>query len=293
MPTEAAGCTLPIKRQKSPHPDTSMQLYNLHRPKHGAVPVIAHLPHSGSFVPAEIAAQFTPEHLASLPHTDWHLDKLYRFLPDLGITVLQATHSRYVVDLNRAISDPILGPFHTSVIAEAAPVQSAERTTLQLPVYQNQPASDELQARIARYYLPYFAKLEELLNTAIQQFGRVYLLHLHSFFGPFSGHVIDLGDGNGKGCREQLVGCVERHFRVAGYETARNSPYSGAFAARRFGGIPGVESLQIEVRYPVYLGDQDFDGPQPPSAEVPAMTAAQNRFELIFRSIVSELVNSS
>jgi N-formylglutamate amidohydrolase len=88
-----------------------MDLFNLHIPKGSTVPLVANLPHSGLFVPDDIAAQFTSEHLQALPNSDWHLDQLYQSLPDLGITVIQATHSRYVVDLNRQVKEPILVTF--------------------------------------------------------------------------------------------------------------------------------------------------------------------------------------
>jgi N-formylglutamate deformylase len=78
-----------------------MELFKIHTPLVQPVPLIANLPHSGMFIPQNIAAQFTPYILQLLPNTDWHLDKLYNFLPSLGITVLQANYSRYIVDLNR------------------------------------------------------------------------------------------------------------------------------------------------------------------------------------------------
>jgi N-formylglutamate amidohydrolase len=45
-----------------------------------------------------------------LPDTDWHLEQLYDFLDALGASVLVATHSRYVVDLNRPPDDANLYP---------------------------------------------------------------------------------------------------------------------------------------------------------------------------------------
>ncbi len=237
------------------------------------------------YVPDAIAAQFTPEHLASLPNTDWHLGTLYNFLPALGVTVLQATHSRYVVDLNRRISEPLLGSFFSSVIAE--------RTGMNKPIYQVAPDLQELQQRVQQFYLPYHEKLEELLDLNIQRFGKVYLLDLHSFFGPFQGHVIDLGDGRGQSCSEFLVACVEHHFRAEGYTTARNSPFSGGYITKRYGQKAGVESLQIEVRYHVYLGEGQLDKAEPPEAKVFQMKTAQVTFQTIFRAVIRDIINQS
>ena len=123
-----------------------MDLFNVHIPKSSAVPLVANLPHSGLFVPDDIAEQFTSEHLQALPNSDWHLDKLYQALPALGITVLQATHSRYVVDLNRQVKEPLFGSFWTSVVPE--------QTAFGKPIYQTQPSSEHIQERVQKFYIP-------------------------------------------------------------------------------------------------------------------------------------------
>ena len=48
----------------------------------------------------QLAARFTDE-ARQVPDTDWHMERLYAFAKDLGASILVATHSRYVVDLNR------------------------------------------------------------------------------------------------------------------------------------------------------------------------------------------------
>jgi len=58
------------------------------------------LPHSGTYMPPELAARLRPEVL-DLPDTDWFVPELYDFYRDLGASIIRATHSRYVVDLNR------------------------------------------------------------------------------------------------------------------------------------------------------------------------------------------------
>ena len=74
-----------------------MNLYQLHR---GNAPLIVDVPHAGTYLPADIEARLTP--LArTVPDTDWHVDKLYSFVHDAGATLMTATHSRIVVDLNR------------------------------------------------------------------------------------------------------------------------------------------------------------------------------------------------
>jgi len=193
---------------------------------------------------------------------------------------MQATHSRYVVDLNRRLNEPLLGPFKTSAIAE--------RTALDKPIYRVKPDHDEILQRVEQFYLPYHQKLKELVKEMTQQFGRACLLHLHSFFWPPHNDV-DLGDGRGQSCSEFLIACVERHFQANGYKVARNSPYSGGQVVKHYGDMPTVESLQIEVRYHLYLRGSQLDKSEPPQADVPEMKAAQASFREIFSSVIRDI----
>ena len=64
----------------------------------GSAPLLVSMPHSGTFMPSAVQARMTEEALR-LPDTDWHIPELYDFLEDIGASVLQATHSRYFIDL--------------------------------------------------------------------------------------------------------------------------------------------------------------------------------------------------
>lgn len=257
-----------------------MELFTIHVPKTPAVPLVANLPHSGMFVPDDIAAQFTSEHLQSLPNTDWHLDKLYESLPTLGITVLQATHSRYVVDLNRELKEPLLGSFWTSVVAE--------QTAFGKPIYQTQPSREHIQERVHKFYTPYHDKLRAILQEKIDEFGKVYLLDLHSFLGLIT-EDLDLGNGTGKTCSELLISSVEQRFLSKGYQVVKNKKFTGGYITRHYGQMPGVEALQIEVRYPVYLNENQIDKLEPPDWEVREFYVAKRNFDDIFALIVRDL----
>src|SRR5579862_8273690 len=83
----------------------------------GTVPVIVSIPHAGTYVPDAILERFAPA-AKQLPDTDWHVDRLYAFAGDMGAHRLVATHSRYVVDVNRAPDGSSLYPgrFTTGLI---------------------------------------------------------------------------------------------------------------------------------------------------------------------------------
>ncbi len=257
-----------------------MKIFNLHQ-RENSVPIIANLPHSGMFVPEDIAVTFTEDHLKSLPNTDWHLDKLYDFLPSLGITVLQATHSRYVVDLNRRLQEPLFGNFWSSVIPS--------QTAFGKQIYISNPNPEDISERIPKFYLPYHDRLKTLLEEKVAEFGKVYLLDLHSFFGPITDQIC-LGNVNGNSCSEQLISTVEQSFTQSGYQVVMNKTFNGGYITRNYSQMPGVEALQIEVRYHVYLDENQLDKPQPPNWDVPEFYAAKDKFREIFKNIANSII---
>src|SRR5689334_1101583 len=85
---------------------STIPTFNLRR---GTLPLLVSMPHVGTHIPAEIAANMTDAALR-LPDTDWHLEMLYDFLHELDVSVVSATHSRYVIDLNRPADNTALYP---------------------------------------------------------------------------------------------------------------------------------------------------------------------------------------
>ncbi|MBE9177786.1 N-formylglutamate amidohydrolase [Oculatella sp. LEGE 06141] len=244
----------------------------LHLPTTQPIPIIASLPHSGLLVPQDIADQLEPSYQHYLPNQDWHLDKLYDFLPGLGITVLQAIYSRYVVDLNRSPNEPLFGNFWQSIIAE--------KTAFNVPLYQTLPSQQEIQQRVEHYYHPYHDRLQSLLNQFMEQFGRVYLLDLHSFFGLIEDEIC-LGNGNGKSCGDRFISSAEAAFCSKGYQVVRNKVFSGGYITQHYGQLPQVEALQVEVRYPVYLNANQLDRAAVPDWKVPEFDRAKHLFEAV------------
>ena len=75
----------------------------------GRTPLLISMPHAGTFVPAGMLDGMT-ERARTVPDTDWHVDRLYDFAKGLGASLLVATHSRYVIDVNRPPDDRPLYP---------------------------------------------------------------------------------------------------------------------------------------------------------------------------------------
>lgn len=195
--------------------------YLLHKAKKS--PIIASIPHSGLSITSQMALQLKEEHRHYLPNQDWHLDKLYDFLPDLGVTVLQAIYSRYVVDLNRPLKEPFFGNFWRSPIPA--------KTAFDVPLYHILPSPQEIEQRIELYYRPYHQQLQQLLDRAIEEFGKVYLLDLHSFLGLITDEVC-LGNVNGKSCSEFFIATVQHAFGTRDLKIVRNKVFTGGDIVR-------------------------------------------------------------
>jgi N-formylglutamate amidohydrolase len=124
-----------------------MRLYDLHR---GDSALVVDVPHAGTHVPPAIAEAMDAGDAAALPDTDWHVEKLYAFAREAGATVMVATHSRYVVDLNRDPSGVALyaGADNTELVPA--------RTFDDVPIWRDGRAPDDsaVEARKREYFTP-------------------------------------------------------------------------------------------------------------------------------------------
>ena len=121
----------------------------------GTAPLLISMPHTGTHVPADIAAKLTPEG-REVHDTDWHMPQLYDFAKALGASMLIATHSRYVIDLNRPPDGASLYPGQS--VTGLCPVDTFDDT----PLYADPadvPADAEIAARREAIWGPYHAQL--------------------------------------------------------------------------------------------------------------------------------------
>jgi len=251
--------------------------YHVRIPKRILYPIIATIPHSGTYIPDAIERRFKQPR-PPLANSDWHLDKLYDFLPDLGVTVLQATHSRYVVDVNLALKVPLYGSYKPCVIYE--------ETTFGKPLYDEPLTLPEITERIDRYYHPFHDQLTHLLEQMLQRSGKAYLLDLHSFFIQ-SACDICLGNQRNHTSSRALIDAVESAFQQVKFTVGKNEVLLGGYITQHYGNKQNVESLQIELRYPTYLDKEEWGEEEAVDWESPRFRAAQTRLRDVFASIVA------
>ena len=226
------------------------------------MPVVACLPHGGVEYPAELA-----EPLAVSPDvlwSDWLTRELYAFLPELGITTVVTSFSRFVADVNRDPAGEQHGGFWTSVVAARMPLGRA--------IYRRPLTPAEIAGRIRLAHEPFHLALDAAVGDLLAAFGRVLLLDLHSFGTGLDGDVI-LGDRHGATARPDAVALVSAALAGAGLDVRLNQRFSGGWTVRRFAGHPRVDAVQVELsqrryldldrrRYPGLPPRRDFDATQ-------------------------------
>jgi N-formylglutamate deformylase len=147
--------------------------FNVIRATGTEVPILISVPHCGTAFPDELRDQYEPSLISAPDDTDWFVDKLYDFAPSLGMTMITAVYSRWVIDLNR---DPESKPLYTDgrIITGLCPTT----TFLGEPLYKdkrNEVDANEVGRRVNLYYKPYHDKISELIKGLKTRHKKVLL----------------------------------------------------------------------------------------------------------------------
>jgi len=224
----------------------------------GDSPLIVNVPHAGRHVPDAIVLRMQPAARA-LPDTDWHVDELYRFAPSTGATLIAATHSRYVVDLNRDPSGAALYPGADNT--ELCPTRTFANEAIYVPGAE--PTAAEIAARRATFFDPYHALIADEVARVRERHGFAVLVDGHSIAAEvprfFAGRLPDLnlGTSDGASCDpslQQLAADVVS--RADGLTHVVNGRFKGGYITRHFG-MPraGVHALQLEMVQACYMDE--------------------------------------
>jgi len=259
-----------------------MALWNLQQ---GDGSVIVDVPHAGVGIPEALAARLTREALAR-PDTDWHVEKLYDFAAEFAATLMCATHSRYVVDLNRDPSGGALYPGADNT--EVCPT----RTFANEPIYRDgeAPRPQEIAERVDAYFTPYHARLAAEIERVRARHGFAVLLDGHSIRSEvprfFAGTLPDLnlGTADGASAAPSLQARAEAVLKGAeDFTHVVNGRFRGGWITRHYGRPhEGVHVLQLEVGERSYM---DEAAPYPWS---PARAAA---LVAVLRALVATLAD--
>ena len=238
-----------------------MDLYQITMPSVVRLPVVLSIQHAGTYVSGNIKAQLKPELLPS-DDTDWFVDRLYDFAVSLGVPLIKANYSRWVIDLNRNPDD---APLYkdgraitalcttTNFMGEA--IYKDERTSVAQP---------EVSYRREHYFKPYHNQLQQLLDETKERFGTVLLWDCHSirryvpsiYEKPFPDLI--LGSHDETSASQPIIQNTLAMLGNSRYSVLHNHPFKGGYITRHYG-KPGKHqhALQLEMAKPVYMNDDE------------------------------------
>ncbi|MDW5442997.1 N-formylglutamate deformylase [Polaromonas sp. SM01] len=222
----------------------------------GNVPLLVSMPHTGTEIPSDLRGDYTARAL-DVEDTDWHLHRLYDFLPALGASVLRPTHSRYVIDLNRPPDDAPMYPGASNT--ELCPTRFFNGDTLYQEGKAPEPA--ERLRRRETYWQPYHTALANELARLKEKHGFVLLWDAHSIRSEipwlFEGRLPDLniGTADGAAADPSIAEAAAAACAAAdGVSSIVNGRFKGGYITRRYGQpAQHVHAIQLEKCQSLYM----------------------------------------
>jgi N-formylglutamate amidohydrolase len=242
--------------------------FELTLPENGATPLLVEIPHAGLGVPDRIRGELVAPEDAVLRDADIFVDRLYAHAPQLGASLLVATNSRYVVDLNRAQDDVDASTVTGHPTAGSAQPRGVvwRSTTDGRPILAKPLTYEQLVARLQRYYVPYHEALRRTLESLRERFGYAIVLaghsmpsmgrSMHSDPGARRADIVPGTCGRSSADR-RVIDLVDAHFRAAGLSVRHDDPYKGGFTTSHYGRPrERVHAIQIELNRALYVDEQ-------------------------------------
>jgi len=249
----------------------------------GDSPLLVSIPHAGTDVAAEIAARLSPA-ARPLPDTDWHVDRLYDFLGEIGAGVLCATHARYVIDLNRPPDDAALYATRTTGLLPGETFDGQ-------PVYRagEEPGPAEATERVERYWRPFHEALAEELERLREAHGFALLLDAHSIRSRlpalFEGRLPDfnLGSDSGRSAGAGLAAAAMAVLESDGrWSSVRDGRFKGGYITRHYGQPDrGFHALQLELAQSAYMQER------PPRAGPRSMRSIREVLQRLLQTLLA------
>ena len=240
--------------------------FRLEPPIGKETPVIVEVPHASVHVPASFVGSLV-DHVRSMGmDADLLVDELYEHAPAVGATLLVAQASRYVVDLNRAVTDvdgeSVQGERRVPRLAHGL---IWRRTTQGAPVISRPLSPEEFRQRLDALYKPYHAALQGLIASKMEKFGFAVILAAHSMpsqgptlqGGPLQPRADVVPGTRGRSSASGVfIDAVEATARDAGYSVCHDDPYRGGFTTAHYGRpADRVHVVQVELSRRLYMDE--------------------------------------
>ena len=227
-----------------------------HRVVAGGAPLVVSVPHAGTGLDEAARAALNSDG-RKLPDTDWFVDRLVDGLGALGATLIVATQSRMVVDLNRPENNSPLYPGQegTGLIPETLFDGSPARV---------RPVTEaERSRRLEEIWRPYHREIQSALERVRSQHGHAILWDVHSIRGRvprlFSGRLPDLnlGTNGGLSCGARVAEVAEKTLAASPYTYVVDGRFKGGHITRAYGRPEqNIHAIQLEMALHCYLDER-------------------------------------
>lgn len=258
-------------------------------PKGKKVPILVSVPHCGSAFPVAIRRHYNQALIAKVDDTDFFVQDLYDFVSEMGITMIYAHYNRWVIDLNRS-------PENQALYNDGRIITSLTPTTdfFGNPIYKStefEPDSNEIERRKQTYFLPYYKKVQTILDGFKKEFGTAILWDAHSIRrvvptiqkDPFPDLI--LGNNEGQTADQTLIKATLKGLESGGLNLTHNTPFKGGNITRHFGKPDqNIHALQLEMVKTLYMDDSETIYHQERAKEI--RKTLKSTFDLLIKAFL-------
>lgn len=244
--------------------------HRIHLPETDPIPLVFDSPHSGSIYPDDFGHSI--DRMTLRRSEDAHVEEIFAGVTTQGATLLHALFPRCYIDPNRNADDIDVSMIDGGWPDPVNPTSKTLQRGVGLiwkdmkafgPIYDRTLTQAEVKGRIDSYWRPYHSALQDLLDQAHRDHGRVAHVDCHSMASMGDRTTEDgevprpdfvVSDRDGTTCAPGMLECVVGYLRDKGYNVAVNDPYKGFELVRRHGHPEKQRhSLQIEINRALYM----------------------------------------
>lgn len=248
----------------------------------GSAPLIVAMPHTGTTIPADIAAGLADPWRARRD-TDWWIDRVYDFAAGLGATTVRTLVSRTVIDVNRDPSGASLYPGQATTALCPTTDFDGE------PFYRGPvPDAAEIGRRRRRWFEPYHAALAAEIGRLRRGHAHVVVYDAHAIRSRiprlFDGELphLNIGTNDGTTCAPRLAATIAAIAADSGFSHVVNGRFKGGWTTRHYGRPnDSVHAVQMELACRSYMNEPANATPGTWPPDYDATTAAPLRTTLI------------
>lgn len=258
--------------------------FTLSAPLDGASPILLASPHCGTHIPSSAAALLHAPLDALRRIEDTHVARLVAPAgAAIGAPLIAATHSRIVIDLNRAETE-----YDPALLHGRLPVPPAASDRVRRgyglipriaggtgPIHARAIPAAEAWHRIETLHRPWHRAINDGLAAARARHGHALLIDCHSMPRLDGAHPAELviGDRHGRSAHPGITDAAMAIFADLGLRTARNHPYAGGYNTTQHGRPDRhIHAIQLEFCRSIYM-DQTTRLPGPRFAALSALIA--------------------